>query len=616
MHSACAEVSIAKMVKSFLRCGQLWSVSNRVVFNAMIGRMKKMIVINAFVSGTLRPLSFMAIAAVLVFSAACTSLNSPPGEVAAEPEAVLDEELLYKLLAAEFAGNAGDLASSVDYYRQAAYLSEDGRITARAAYIALYNKQYPRVLELLERWRELEPENPDIDRMHAISYLQLHQPVKALPHVQAMLAQENGSHNENAMAVKGLLDAEIEAEDALVLLEALNQAQADNPQMLILQARYALQLEQHEAAIGLLDRALEVEPSLLDVYLIKAQIYLAQGDRDRARAVFAEVIEKRPDDFALRMQYARLLVEDEAYEAASEQYQVVQKRQSDNAEVSLNLALLYIEINQLDKAAQLLEHLLALDQKTDIAYYYLGRIAQNREQYKAAIAQYIQVKEGPLAFEARLRVASLFARLDRVDEAIEQLQVLAQETDEWSERVRIYLTMGEVYRSYYRYKESFEMFSRALAENSEDIDLLYARALIAEKVNRVDVAEADLLKVLSMEPDNADALNALGYTLADRTERYREARDYIQRAIALVPEDPAIMDSLGWVNYRMGELPEALKWLSRAFEKLADAEIAAHYGEVLWQSGEKDKARAVWQKGQEANARHPVLMETLQRFKP
>jgi tetratricopeptide (TPR) repeat protein len=606
-----------KMAARFFKCGQLLSASNRMVFSAMIDRMKKMIAINVFGSAFLRPLGFMAIAAVLVFSSACTSLNSPPEEIAATPEtAVLDEELLYKLLAAEFAGNAGDLDSSVDYYRQAAYLSEDGRITARAAYIALYNKQYPRVLELLERWRELEPENPDIDRMYALSYLQLHQPVEALPYVQAMLAQENDSHNEKAIAVKELLDAEIEAEDALALLEALNQAQADNPQMLILQARFTLQLEQHEAAISLLDRALEIEPSLVDVHLIKAQIYLAQGDRDRARAVLAQVLEERPDDFALRMQYARLLVEDEDYEAASEQYQIVQQKQPDNAEVSLNLALLYIEIGQLDKAARLLEHLLELDQKTNIAYYYLGRIAQNREQYKTAIAQYIRVKEGPLAFEARLRVASLFARLDRADEAIEQLQVLAQRTDEWSERVRIYLTMGEIYRSHHRYKESFEMFSRALAENSEDIDLLYARALIAEKVNRVDVAEADLLKVLSMEPDNADALNALGYTLADRTERYREARDYIQRAIALVPEDPAIMDSLGWVNYRMGELPEALKWLSRAFDKLADAEIAAHYGEVLWQAGEKDKARKVWQKGQEANARHPVLMETLQRFKP
>ncbi|MDT8452486.1 MAG: tetratricopeptide repeat protein [Gammaproteobacteria bacterium] len=577
-----------------------------------------MIAINAFESAFLRPLSFMAIvAAVLVFNSACASLNSPPEEISAAPEvAMLDEELLYKLLAAEFAGNAGDLDSSVDYYLQAAYLSEDGRITARAAYIALYNKQYPRVLELLARWRELEPENPDIDRMYAISYLQLHQPVEALPYVQSMLAQVNGSHSEKAMAVKELLGAEVEAEDALVLFEALNQAQADNPQMLILQARFALQLEQHEASISLLDRALEIEPSLVDVHLIKAQIYLAQGDRDRARAVLAQVLEERPDDFALRMQYARLLVEDRAYEAASEQYRIVQQKQPDNAEVSLNLALLYIEIDQLDKATRLLEHLLELDQKTDIAYYYLGRIAQNREQYKAAIAQYIQVKEGPFAFEARLRVASLFAQLDRADEAIEQLQILAQETDEWAERVRIYLTMGEIYRSNHRYKESFEMFSRALAENSEDIDLLYARALIAEKVNRVDVAEADLLKVLSMEPDNADALNALGYTLADRTERYQEARDYIQRAIALVPEDPAIMDSLGWVNYRMGELPKALKWLSRAFDQLADAEIAAHYGEVLWQAGEKDKARKVWQKGQEANARHPVLMETLQRFKP
>jgi len=167
-----------------------------------------------------------------------------------------------------------------------------------------------------------------------------------------------------------------------------------------------------------------------------------------------------------------------------------------------------------------------------------------------------------------------------------------------------------------RYKEGVEMYSRALQQNREDTTLLYARGLMAEKVNRLDMTEADLLKVISIEPDNADALNALGYTLADRTSRYQEAQDYIRRAAKLVPDDPAILDSLGWVSYRLGEMDEALKYLAMAFEKLEDAEIAAHYGEVLWKMDQKDKAREIWKKGKAQNAENPVLIETLERIQP
>ena len=159
------------------------------------------------------------------------------------------------------------------------------------------------------------------------------------------------------------------------------------------------------------------------------------------------------------------------------------------------------------------------------------------------------------------------------------------------------------------------MYSRALMQKPDDTTLLYARGLMAEKADQLKLAEADLRKVIELDPKSADALNALGYTLADRTDRYEEALGYILRASELVPDDPAILDSLGWVNYRMGRMDEAMKWLSKAFEKLEDAEIAAHYGEVLWVNGQKDKAREIWAKGKKQNAKNPVLIETLKRFK-
>ncbi|MDH3342298.1 MAG: tetratricopeptide repeat protein [Gammaproteobacteria bacterium] len=565
----------------------------------------------------LRAVVATGLLAGVLFSAACSSL-APQAEETVEPEAkgvTLDEDLLYELLAAEFAGNAGDFDTSVDFYQQAAVETDDSRVAARATYIALYAKQYERTLELLTRWRELEPENQDIDRIYASSYLHLHQPEKALPYVLAVLAHHTGK-KEKAMVVNQLLNDEVDAQDSHDLLNALNQKQADNVQMLILQSKFAAQLEQYDQSIMLLDRALKIDSSLLEVYLIKARIYQTQGKTAESKAVIEQVLSDYPENVALRLQYAQMLVGDKDYEGAREQYILLQKKQPDNVEVLLNLSLLYIETEQLDEAAELLSHLVELDQKTDIAHYYLGRIQQNKQQFKSAIAHYIKVKNGNYVFEARLRIASLFARLDRVDEAIEQLEVLAEETEDWPNRVRTYLAQGEIFRSRQRYQDAFDMYSRALSYDSEDINLLYARALIAEKIDRVDVAESDLLKVLAMEPENSDALNALGYTLADKTKRYQEAKEYIQKAAALVPDDPAVMDSLGWVNYRLGELQEALKWLSMAFEKLQDAEIAAHYGEVLWQSNQKDKAREIWEKGQKVDAQHPVLVETLKRFNP
>jgi len=566
----------------------------------------------------LHHISSLGLLSALLLATACSSMGTQHDEqMIAEPKKVeLDKDLLYQLLAAEFAGNAGDFDTSVDFYQQAAEKTGDSRIAARAAYIALYDKQYKQALDLLKRWHELEPEAKEIDHLYAVSYLHLHQIAKALPYVQNILAQHSGSDKKKAMVVKRLLNDEIEAQDSLDLLEALNNVQTGNPQMLILQAKYAAELEQYDRSINLLDRALKIDGSLVDIYLIQSKVYLAQGKRDKSRAIIKQVLEDHPDNLSLRLQYAHMLVADKDYEVAREQYILLQKMQPDNVDVLLNLSLLYIETDQLDEAAELLSRLIELDQKKDIAHYYLGRIEQNRNQYKTAIAHYIKVTNGAYVFEAKLRVASLFARLDRIDDAIEQLSNLVKETKEWPKRVRAYLTQGEIFRSRQRYQDAFDMYSRALSHNRKDINLLYARALIAEKVDRVDIAESDLLKILSMEPKNSDALNALGYTLADKTERYQEAKEYIQKAAELVPDDPAIMDSLGWVNYRLGELKEALKWLSMAFEKLVDAEIAAHYGEVLWQSNQKDKAREVWKKGQEVNADHPVLIKTLKKFKP
>ena len=550
---------------------------------------------------------------------ACSTLGNQQG-ASAEADIVqpqeLDEALLFNLLVGEFAGNSGDIDVSVEHYQQAAKHSNDSRIAARATYIAVYGKQYEHALETLERWHELSPEDQDVNRMYAITYIKLRQPEKAVPYIEEILDESDGEPKDKALAVKLLLQKEAETGDGLILLDALNRKQPGNVHMLILQARYAAQLEQYDNAIALLDQVITIDPALDDVHVIKARILEAQGEREASKALIAKVLESHADNTSLRMQYARMLVEDREFDKAREQFLILREQDPKSPEVLMSLALLYIETRQLDEASAYLDELIKMDKKVDVANYYHGRIAQSRDQHKQAIAYYLKVKNGVYVFEAKLRIASLFARLDRPDEAIEQLKVLAENTTSWPDKVRAYLAQGEILRSLQRHEEAFKMYSRALQLNPDDADLLYARALTAEKVDRMDVTEADLIKVLSTEPQNANALNALGYTLADRTERLQEALEYIKRAAELIPDDPAILDSLGWVSYRLGKMQDALKWLGMAFEKLEDAEIAAHYGEVLWKSNQQDKAREVWNKGKQLNAEHPVLVETLKRLQP
>ena len=560
---------------------------------------------------------FLLVLTVLTINAcANTNVQSMNEDMDSLPEqSELSGDLLYDLLVGEFAGNSGDMALSVESYNRAAMKTPDARVAARATYIAVYGERYQDALDLLDRWKRLDPNDADVPRMYAITYLKLGQPLEAAAYIQGILDSVEGNGHEKALAVKRLLAKESNTADGLVVLEALNKADTSNQHMLILQARYAAQLERYDEALVLLDRVLEIDPTLADVHIIKARILSAQGKQEQAMGLIAMVLMEQPENDHLRLQYARMLVEQRQFNQAKAQFNLLLKNDPENAEILLSLGLLNIETGELDQAAEHLTHLVNIGQKANIANYYLGRIAQNREQHKIAISYYLKVNSGDYVFDAKMRIAGLFARLGRVDEGLRQLEVLAENQTSWPLRVRAYLAQGEILASKKRYAEGLEMYSRALQQKPDDADLLYARALMAEKVDRIDITEADLLKLLSAQPENANALNALGYTLADRTERLEEARDYIKRAAELVPDDPAILDSLGWVSYRLGNMQDALKWLGMAFERLEDAEIAAHYGEVLWINNRREEAEKVWQIGLENNAEHPVLLETMQRLK-
>jgi tetratricopeptide (TPR) repeat protein len=248
----------------------------------------------------------------------------------------------------------------------------------------------------------------------------------------------------------------------------------------------------------------------------------------------------------------------------------------------------------------------------DAAYMALGQAAEGGKRTDEALSWYGKV-EGE-RIKAQVRSASLIARRDGLERAREKLRGLSPQTP--PERLLVVQAEAQLLREAKAWQETFDHLSEAIERHPDSFELLYDRAMVAERVNRLDVLEADLRRVIELKPEYAHAYNALGYTLADRNTRIDEAYALIARAIALAPDDPFILDSLGWVEYRRGNLEEAVKHLRNAYRARPDPEIAAHLGEVLWQVGERDEARRVWRAGLADNPDHEALRAVIQKFEP
>jgi tetratricopeptide (TPR) repeat protein len=209
-------------------------------------------------------------------------------------------------------------------------------------------------------------------------------------------------------------------------------------------------------------------------------------------------------------------------------------------------------------------------------------------------------------------MAKIMVQQGRLAEVRQKMQRLRRNDPE--NAVEIYLIEGQILSDLTLYNEAWQLYDQALAIHTDNEDLLYSRALAAEKIDRIDLAEQDMRRILALDPDNVRTLNALGYTLADRTDRYEEAFGYIQQAYARKPDDPAIIDSMGWVNYRLGNLQEARNFLQQAWDMTGDGEIGAHLGEVMWMQGDRDEARRIWKESKENSPDNPVLNKVLERF--
>jgi len=526
----------------------------------------------------------------------------------------LTAPLLYDVLLGEIAGQRGLLDVSGASYLEAARNSDDPRIAERALKISVYAKQPKLALEAARRWVALAPDNLEARQSLAVLALRTQHQDEALEQFQYLLEHSGGDDADPYQSMLALLAREPDTQRALKVMAQLVAMRPDDADAHFAYARLAVHAEDWPVAEQEVNRSLLLKPDWTQALILQAQINLKQGQGDIARQQLESALARKPDDVDLRLAYARLLVDLDDFDGARGEYRKLIKLQPDNGPVVYSLALLSLEANRLDDARELFEKLLDLDYQTQQAYYYLGAIAEEQKKPERAMHWYGEIKEGEHWTEVQIRMARLEAQAGKVNAARERLRKVRLAHP--GEAQRMFLVEGEILSQIDWNEEAFKLYSEYLENQPDDIEILYARALVAERLDRLDQAEQDFKKVLEIDPDNARALNALGYTLADRTDRYQEALGYIQRAMAQTPDDPAVIDSMGWVMYRLGRLQEAREYLQKAYDMTKDSEIAAHLGEVLWKMGKRDEAKALWASARKATPGDPVLEETVRRYLP
>jgi tetratricopeptide (TPR) repeat protein len=543
--------------------------------------------------------------------------GSEPGATAQAdlPKVALTPEVLYELLVGEIAGQRGQIAVAADTLGKVAQQTRDPRVAERATLAALYAKRYDEALQSARLWVGLEPGDVEAHEALVTTLLELDRMPEARDQSVKLFALEEARQNLDQAYLRA----------AAVLARASNRAAATEI-MRALVARHPRQATAHFAMAHLMVRggdldqalaadeeALKLSPGWEEAALFKARILLSQKEPQKARAFYESFLERNPGATGVRLNYARFLIDQKEWQKALEEFKRVAADVPNDADTIYAVGLLSLQNNRLDDAEKYLKQALALRPQNDQARLYLGQVAEQSKRYPEAARWYREITNGEYYFEAQVRLGVVTAKQGDLAAARRLLDGIDVQND--AQRVQVALAQEQILREAKQYREALEVLNAAIKAVPDDKDLLYARALAAEKLDRVDVTERDLRAILKQDPKNVNALNALGYTLTDRTTRYQEALELLQQAMTLKPDDAFILDSMGWLQYRMGNNAEAVKYLKRALDLRNDAEIAAHLGEVLWVTGNRREAESVWNRALHDTPDSEALTGVINKFR-
>lgn len=535
-----------------------------------------------------------------------------PTEATAKPVSALTDKLLYQFLLGEIAGQRGDLALAAEAYVDLARKTRDARVVRRAAEMATYARDQGLAAEMARLWVEVEPKSARARQYLATTLIGMDRLADAKPHLEALLRISERPVGEAFGQLHGLLARHKDKIAVLGLVKDLAGGYPALPEAHLAVAQIAINAGQQGQAILALDEALRLNPGWETAALLKGQA-LARVSDDAVLAFWKSFTEQNPGATRVRLAYAKGLAKVGRYDEARREFDVLIQAAPENPDLRFAVGLLAMQMNDLDGAEQNL--ILARERDypdAGVVSMYLGQVNEGRQRYDQALDWYLKVEPGEHYFQARLKAAMVLGRQGKVEAGRAQLRQL--ESEPGVDKIQIVQSEAQLLREASRHEEAYEVLGRALAQSPDNGDLLYDRAMIAERLGKLDVAEADLRRLIKLQPEHAHAYNALGYTLVDRTARLDEGIALLEKALKLSPEDPFILDSMGWAQFKAGHLAEAVGYLKRAYGERPDPEIAAHLGEALWAGGQKDEARRIWQGSLREHPDNDVLKETLSRY--
>ena len=578
---------------------------------------------------TIRKCTILAFIPVMLLSACAgltTSQQSGLSEIKVEPAQInylavnngkVSQDQFaddtYHMIIAELAFRRGEINLAVENYLIVAKSQNNPDIAARAIRIAMYAKNFDAALEAAQRQLELSPEDLEAQQVTIAIYIRQGKSAEAARYLDTLISNHQLSDKTLFSTLLGMLAREKNTEAALNVTRLTAQNYPEKAYAQYLHGMLSAQAGQSEEALIYLEKSLKIEV-IEGTHSALTKILLKLGRSEEAVLILRQAVEDRPDDKNLGLTYARLLVDVKQYEKARTEFEKLYQTSPNDPDLLYTLGLLSLEAQRLDDAEKYMSRLVELNLREGEAQYYLGRIFEGKKQFDQAIDWYRMVQVKEYRFDAQLRIAALLGSTDRIDEAQKYLSQMRKGSQTNSALVRIYMTEGEILSAVERYPEAMEIYNTALKFSPGNIDLLFARGLVAERVDRLDILEADINAVLKIQPNNAHALNALGFTLADRTDRYEEAYNLLKRAVEILPDNAAILDSFGWVNYRLGHYDIAIRLLRSALSRYYDSEIAAHLGEVLWVSGNQKEAQSVWKEALKKIPNDPRIQQVMERL--
>ncbi len=521
------------------------------------------------------------------------------------PKAEFETQTLYDLMIAELAGKRNRLDIALGNYMKQAHETKDLNIIKRYAMIANYMRAQQATLDATQLWLQATPTDPDAHNLMVMYKVRNKAFENIGYHFRQLLSQKPSSLEYDFILLQIRKYTPEEQTEFYSILDTLSQSYPEQHTLVFLMATIQEQQKEFGKAIDLANQALDIDPKFTPAVLLKVDILGQEGKTKEALSLLRKAAYSKPVNKKLRLIYARTLIRNKDYKEAQKEFTALVKKYPKDSELLMTLAILSAENKMYEQAESALTKLINLGRRLDDAYLYLGQVKEAKEEYKEAIQHLLQVKKIPLYTQAQIRIANIYAQMGEVDSAKKQLQRARQEDE--SHASDYLVRESELIAKYESDQDAFDFLTTHIESHFDDPNIRYARAMTAEKLDRIDILEEDLRHILAGNPKSAIALNALGYTLADRSLKLDEALSLIKRALEIKPDDPAILDSLGWVYFRQGNFEQAIIWLGKAYHSLQDPEIAAHYAEVLWVTGKKEEAIKVCKENILLNPDHKAL---------